>query len=78
MREIRMLRATWRGLETWRGRILVRANAPVLDPTGERVLEKCRFGNSPPPYSTSRTVLGAPGGEIPPGDSTASANRSHA
>jgi hypothetical protein len=23
---------------------------------GERVLEKCRFGNSPPPYSTARPV----------------------
>jgi len=26
-------------------------------------------GNSPTPYSTSSTVLGAPGGEISPGDS---------
>ena len=26
-------------------------------------------GNSPMPYSTSRTVLGARGGEIPPRDS---------
>jgi hypothetical protein len=33
MREIRTLRATWRGLETWNGRITTAAGAPVLDPT---------------------------------------------
>ena len=31
MREIRMLRATWRGLETWH--VERPAGAPVLDPT---------------------------------------------
>jgi len=30
-----MLRATWRGLETWHGRA-ASAGAPVLDPTDER------------------------------------------
>ena len=34
MREIRTLRSTWRGLETWHGTSLHRA--PVLDPTCER------------------------------------------
>ena len=33
MREIRMLRSTWRGLETWFGRELINAGAPVPDPT---------------------------------------------
>ena len=34
MREIRMLRSTWRGLETWHGRgISDGAGAPALDPT---------------------------------------------
>jgi putative transposase len=37
MREIRTLRATWRGLETWNGRITTAAGAPVLDPTCERL-----------------------------------------
>ena len=36
MREIRTLRATWRGLETWNGQIATAAGAPVLDPTCER------------------------------------------
>jgi hypothetical protein len=36
MREIRTLRATWRGLETWNGQIATAAGAPVLDPTDER------------------------------------------
>ena len=38
MREIRMLRATWRGLKTWHGRKAV--GAPVLDPTCERPVVK--------------------------------------
>jgi hypothetical protein len=37
MREIRTLRATWRGLETWNGRDTGPTGAPVLDPTWERV-----------------------------------------
>ena len=45
MREIRTLRSTWRGLETWHGIGLNRRASP-------------------------RRYLGAPGGEIPPGDST--------
>jgi hypothetical protein len=37
MREIRTLRATWRGLETWHGRdASTLTGAPVLDPTCER------------------------------------------
>ena len=37
MREIRTLRSTWRGLETWRGRnSSASTGAPVLDPTCER------------------------------------------
>ena len=35
MREIRMLRSTWRGLETWFGRELINTGAPVPDPTCE-------------------------------------------
>ena len=53
MREIRTLRATWRGLETWNGR----------DASADRRA-------SPRPY------LGAPGGEIPLGDSTCVTNTS--
>jgi len=40
MREIRTLRATWRGLETWHGRdASTWTGAPVLDPTDERGVE---------------------------------------
>jgi hypothetical protein len=39
VREIRMLRATWRGLETWH--VERPAGAPVLDPTGKRDGETC-------------------------------------
>ena len=35
MRENRMLRSTWRGLETWFGRKLINTGAPVPDPTCE-------------------------------------------
>ena len=37
MREIRTLRATWRGLETWH--VKRPAGAPALDPTDERDVE---------------------------------------
>jgi len=33
VRENRMLRSTWRGLETWFGRKLINTGAPVPDPT---------------------------------------------
>ena len=36
MRENRMLRSTWRELETWFGRELINTGAPVPDPTDER------------------------------------------
>ena len=40
MREIRTLRATWRGLETWCGSGLPgHTGAPALDPTDERDVE---------------------------------------
>jgi hypothetical protein len=45
MREIRTLRATWRGLETWNGRITTAAGAPVLDPTCEGL--EVKFGRVP-------------------------------
>ena len=46
MREIRMLRSTWRGLETWFGRELINAGAPVPDPTDERGVETESWSNS--------------------------------
>jgi REP element-mobilizing transposase RayT len=43
MREIRTLRATWRGLETWCGSgSPAQAGAPVLDPTAQNVERKMR------------------------------------
>ena len=40
MREIRTLRATWRGLETWCGSgPPAHTGAPALDPTDERDVE---------------------------------------
>ena len=40
MREIRTLRATWRGLETWcESGLPGRTGAPALDPTDERDVE---------------------------------------
>ena len=40
MREIRTLRSTWRGLETWRGRnSSASTGAPVLDPTSAEELK---------------------------------------
>ena len=42
MREIRTLRATWRGLETWHGRdASTWTGAPVLDPTWESAGLRC-------------------------------------
>ena len=65
MREIRMLRSTWRGLETWHGRDGVTlanerarqqgtqtstyTGAPVLDPTDERRLETERMTRTEAP-----------------------------
>ena len=46
MRENRMLRSTWRGLETWFGRELINAGAPVPDPTDERGGETERVSKS--------------------------------
>ena len=41
MREIRTLRATWRGLETWcESGLPGRTGAPALDPTCERLVVK--------------------------------------
>jgi hypothetical protein len=41
MREIRTLRATRRGLETWNGRDTGPTGAPVLDPTCAEVAQRC-------------------------------------
>ena len=49
MREIRTLRATWRGLETWQGRSLGQTGAPVLDPT-------CEGGGVRAPSATRRNI----------------------
>ena len=61
MRENRMLRSTWRGLETWFGRKLINTGAPVPDPTDERGRETgCASTRSPRPSSTlPRTVFEA-------------------
>jgi putative transposase len=48
MREIRTLRATWRGLETWRVKCFDLSRAPVLDPTCER--PGVKFLRSTHPY----------------------------
>jgi hypothetical protein len=49
MREIRALRATWRGLETWHGRdASTWTGAPVLDPTDERGEETDRSNGTAP------------------------------
>src|SRR5215813_8221377 len=63
VREIRMLRSTWRGLETWHGRDAVTPRNRKGEATGNTNFDLNRRA-SPRPY------LGAPGGEIPPGDST--------
>jgi len=53
VRENRMLRSTWRGLETWFGRKLINTGAPVPDPTDERGRETgCASTRSPRPSST--------------------------
>jgi len=58
MREIRTLRATWRGLETWNGQIATAAGAPVLDPTDERGGETdCLRGTAPLLDSTAYPFL---------------------
>jgi hypothetical protein len=47
MREIRTLRATWRGLETWNGQIATAAGAPVLDPTAFACHTVCELAAGP-------------------------------
>ena len=48
MREIRTLRATWRGLETWGGSGPPgHTGAPALDPTDERCALKAHVTQSP-------------------------------
>jgi hypothetical protein len=48
MREIRTLRATWRGLETWCGSgPPAHTGAPALDPTDERGWETGRWPWAP-------------------------------
>lgn len=60
MREIRMLRATWRGLETWHGRAACRRARP-LDPTDERgwETERCRMAQATAPI-LDFTICGIP------------------
>jgi len=56
MREIRTLRATWRGLETWCGSGLPgHTGAPALDPTDERgwETERCRMAQATAPILDS-------------------------
>src|SRR5262249_15537648 len=63
-----MLRSTWRGLETWHGRDAVTPRNRKGETTGNTNFDLHRRA-SPRPY------LGAPGGEIPPGDSTFASDR---
>ena len=56
MREIRTLRATWRGLETWCGSgPPAHTGAPALDPTDERgrETERCRMAQATAPILDS-------------------------
>src|SRR5262245_57584897 len=62
VREIRMLRSTWRGLETWHGRDDVTPRNRKGEATGNTNFDLNRRA-SPRPY------LGARGGEIHPRDS---------
>ena len=71
MREIRTLRATWRGLETWCGSGLPgHTGAPALDPTDERgwETERCRMAQATAPILDSTIP------EIKPCTSPASVN----
>ena len=56
MREIRMLRATWRGLETWH--VERPAGAPVLDPTVRRTEASSSLGASSDPTLAKRLNKG--------------------
>ena len=60
MREIRTLRATWRGLETWCGSGLPgHTGAPALDPTDERgwETERCRMAQATAPlFDSTKSV----------------------
>ena len=60
MREIRTLRATWRGLETWCGSGLPgHTGAPALDPTDERgwETERCRMAQATAPLFDSTDTV---------------------
>jgi hypothetical protein len=63
VREIRTLRSTWRGLETWHGRDAVTPRNRKGEATVNTNFDLTR-------RASLRPYLGAPGGEIPPGDST--------
>jgi hypothetical protein len=65
VREIRTLRSTWRGLETWYGRDAVTPRNRKGEATVNTNFDLNR-------RASLRPYLGAPGGEIPPGDSTIS------
>ena len=55
MREIRTLRATWRGLETWcESGLPGRTGAPALDPTCERPVVKSRRPTHPQDEDSGR------------------------
>jgi hypothetical protein len=63
MREIRTLRATWRGLETWCGSGPPgHTGAPALDPTDERgwETERCRMAQATAPILDSTEAEVAP------------------
>jgi hypothetical protein len=64
MREIRTLRATWRGLETWCGSGPPgHTGAPALDPTDERgeETERCRMAQATAPLLDSTRSIRATG-----------------
>ena len=61
MREIRMLRPTWRGLETWHGRDTVTL-------PNERA-RNGKYKLRPNRHASPRPYLGEPGGQSPPGHS---------
>jgi hypothetical protein len=66
-REIRTLRSTWRGLETWHGRDAVTPRNRKGEATVNTNIDLNR-------RASLRPYLGAPGGAIPLGDSTMLSN----